>query len=258
MANANGTGASITSAGEFTATTAGTATVTATIANGITTGDYTQNFDITVSAPPSFSVNPASKTTAEETEVKFSVAAANYTSLKWQASSDGGSSWSNLNDGDQYSGTTTTELTMKKVFADSHNRKIRCHATGAGGTSAYSGVATLTLIPNITTQPVSKSVVVGFPGVFTVAVTNETNQLYDYHWEQSDNGKDWTDVTAGANRYGELQFNNSWTSEFKTLTTTWDNYTEYDGRKYRCVITNSTNPGGEAVSDVVTLTVTTS
>ena len=119
--DANGTGATVSNSGVFHATTAGTATVKATVTNGVSaTADYEETFDITVTAAPT-PVDPT-PTITDPVQAKtvtatvgstatFTVTAVNATGYQWYIDRGDGSGWQTIA-GANAANYTTTAVTM--------------------------------------------------------------------------------------------------------------------------------------------------
>lgn len=131
-----------------------------------------------------------------------------------------------------------TTATYKGAVAPSPTRSNVVVTSGAwNGTSVSWGAA-----PGITTQPSNASVTAGSTAKFTVAATGDGTLTYQ--WQVStDEGNTWSDVSGGKD--GNT---NSYTTDTATMA--------MNGYKYRCVVNNSVNAEGTAVtSSAATLTV---
>ena len=133
-------------------------TVTLTASNG-TSPDATQIFTLTVQSPataPTITTQPANQTVSVGGSTSFAAAASGNPAptYQWQASTDGGSTWTNLTDTVPYSGTTTSTLTITGATVALNGYQYQCVATNTAG-SANSNAATLTVTytPSDTTGP---------------------------------------------------------------------------------------------------------
>jgi hypothetical protein len=100
---------------------------------------------------------------------------------QWQISLDGGSTWGNLNDDGQFSGTTSATLVINSANVSMTGDVFRAVATNSGG-SATSNPATLTVILplNLITPPVSQAVKVGATVTFSVNATAASTLSYQW------------------------------------------------------------------------------
>ncbi len=73
--------------------------------------------------------------------------------VRWQSSSDGGTAWSDLDDGSQYSGTRTSILELHNVSTGLSGRLYR-YQYSQDGYSAASNAARLTVLAAVFTRPV--------------------------------------------------------------------------------------------------------
>lgn len=88
-----------------------------------------------IPAAPSFLIMPLDQEVAAGADAQFTVSAEGYPTpdLQWQASTDGGSNWSDLTDGPDYSGTTTNQLTVLDVDGSEFGNLFRVLAQNAEG-----------------------------------------------------------------------------------------------------------------------------
>ncbi|WP_298515807.1 matrixin family metalloprotease [uncultured Kordia sp.] len=93
----------------------------------------------------SISSQPSDLELAEGATGQFSVNASNYIDALWFSSSDG-NSWSVLSDGTDYSGTTTTTLTINSANLSDNNKFFRVFLENECGEFINSDNATLTVI----------------------------------------------------------------------------------------------------------------
>ncbi|MBM3410299.1 MAG: hypothetical protein FJY18_01530, partial [Bacteroidetes bacterium] len=71
-------------------------------------------------------------------------------SQQWQLSTDGGTSWSNVSNGGNYTGSTTNQLTISGIVSSLDDYRYRLLVTGAGGCQTISSPVILNvLIPNL-------------------------------------------------------------------------------------------------------------
>ena len=153
-----------------------------------------------VSSSITVSTNPVSQTVCEATTVNFTVAAAGSgLSYQWQVSADGGTTWTNLANTGNYTGATTTTLTITGVLPAQNNLRYRAIASNAACNPGTSTAATLTVntFPVITTQPASATICAAAAQTFSVTATTGVGTL-TYQWQLStDGGSSWSNI-AGA------------------------------------------------------------
>ncbi|MEZ5414237.1 MAG: immunoglobulin domain-containing protein [Opitutaceae bacterium] len=185
-----------------------------------------------VHSAPSITSQTASQTIQFGQTAQFSVTASGYPSptYQWQRLPAGGGVWNDISNGINYTGATSSTLSVSgTTFAMSGDR-FRCVVTNYLG-SATSSPATLTvnpLAPSFTTHPVSQQKTVGSSVTFTAAATGQPTPTYQ--WQ-----KDGVNI-AGA------------TGSSYTRT----NLTADDAGTYRVIASNS---AGNATSNSAVLTV---
>ena len=146
--------------------------------------------------------------------VKFAGAAPKY---QWQYSNDRGNSWKNST----ASGNKTATLQLK-VKAGFNNLRYRCQIKEGNGFELNSQSAYLTVLSDLTLQPISQSVKTGEVAVFSIGASGAGLK---YQWQYSnDGGKSWRNSGASGNKTASLKV------------TTKAGYT---GLQYRCVITDA-------------------
>ena len=102
-----------------------------------------------VSCSPTFNTQPSSKTVCGDT-TSFRSSVSGASSYRWEFSSNGGSSWSNVT-GLDFSGATSANLSIIANATTYNGYKFRLVATGAGSCgSTTSNVVTLTAYPKPT------------------------------------------------------------------------------------------------------------
>jgi sugar lactone lactonase YvrE len=85
---------------------------------------------------PKITTQPQNQTVTAGTSVSFSVMASGVPvpTYQWQMCTDGGTVWSNLSDGGNYSGATTATLTVTGVTVAMNGSKLVCEAANSFGT----------------------------------------------------------------------------------------------------------------------------
>jgi hypothetical protein len=160
--------------------------------------------------------------------------------VKWQISTDGGATWANDKTD---SGSTTETLTVLSPTLAESGREFRAVFTNMAGT-VTSAPATLTVAkravaPVVTTNPSSKSVVLGETTAFVAAASGVPTP--EVQWQLStDNGATWAnDITDAGNSTGTLTVIGTTVAE--------------SGYEYRAVFANQ---AGTVTSSAVTFSVT--
>lgn len=159
---------------------------------------------------------------------------------QWQLSKDGGTTWGNTS----VSGNTTKFISFAIPNAEYSGRMFRCVITDANGNTLTSNPATLTLngVPDVTvtSQPQNISAKVGDTvNIPVVAKSSKSNKL-TYQWQVSSTGETWKNTTVTGYNTSALNF------AIPNV--------NYNGRQYRCLVTDSN--GSWALSDAMKLTVT--
>lgn len=161
----------------------------------------------------------------------FSVkAAGSGLTYKWQYNSGDGWKDSTL------SGNKTAVLSVP-VTAQRDGLQFRCIVSDAGGNAKTSSAAALTVLTDITKQPVGANLETGKNAVFTVEASGAGT--LSYQWQYND-GTGWKDSTANG---------------AKTASMTISVTANRDGLQYRCIVTSSN--GTSAVSESAALKVKT-
>lgn len=132
---------------------------------------------------PQFTTQPGDQTAVLGGSVIFeaAVTGAPAPTLRWQRSTDQGSTWINLSDGAGISGTTALQLNLSGLTSGANGTRYRLVATNSGGT-ANSLPATLTMLPppTIVGHPVSTTAFTG--GSVTLGVTVSGGGVTGYQW----------------------------------------------------------------------------
>ena len=204
---------------------------------------YTNEVDLIISANPVVSSHPGNSTVCFGGNTSFTVSGSGYTSIQWEVSSNGGSTWQDVS-GSGYSGATATTLNLTNVGAghaqDTYQYRCRLKTNYC---ESYSNAATLTVntLPDIGSHPVSSTICAGANTSFSIAATG-TN--LSYQWELY-NGSSWSNVT-NTDIYSGATTN---TLNLTAATVAVNNY------QYRCVVSGTCTPA--AISNAATLTINT-
>ncbi|MBN3035144.1 MAG: hypothetical protein JW861_06130 [Bacteroidales bacterium] len=110
------------------------------------------NGPVTVFQPPVINTQPVNRTVLPGQNTSFSISAiATGITYRWQISVNGGSSWSDLNNGGSYSGVTTATLNVSNIPYSMNGNMYRCRVEGTCTPAAFSDPALLTVVYPITT-----------------------------------------------------------------------------------------------------------
>jgi len=208
--------------------------------NSCNTTAYSNNATLTVNSAPSITTQPSSTSVCIGDNTAFSVTASNATGYQWQV--DQGSGFGPISNNAQFSGATTSTLTITGATAELGGYAYRVVVTGGCNPSATSGNVNLTIdsAPSITAQPSASSVCQGANTTFTATASNATG----YQW-QVDKGDDngFANVSNGAPYSG---VNNA------TLTITGATVA-MNGYSYRAVVTGTCTPSVTSNSAILTV-----
>jgi sugar lactone lactonase YvrE len=206
---------------------------------------------LAVDTAPSITTPPSSQTLMAGGSATFTVAASGNPSPSylWQVSTNGGSTWTALTDGNGVSGSATVTLTLSNVSASLSGNQYQCVATNSVNSVTSTPVAlTVNTAPAITSQPSSDTVTAGNNASFTVAASGSPSPTYQ--WQVSTNGGGtWTALTDGSGVSGSATAALTLSNTAATL----------NGYEYQCVVTNSvtsvtTNPVSLAVDFAPSIT----
>jgi sugar lactone lactonase YvrE len=139
--------------------------------------------NLTVITVPVITSQPVSQTVVAGNATIFTAAATGYPapSFQWQISTDGSSTWSNLTDGGNISGSAPATLSLSNITAAMLNNQFRALAGNAAGAAATSAAVLSVLYPpQITSQPVNAFVFSGNTATFTVTATG--NPAPNFQW----------------------------------------------------------------------------
>ncbi|MFM9986874.1 MAG: T9SS type A sorting domain-containing protein, partial [Flavobacteriales bacterium] len=186
---------------------------------------------------------------ADVTEVSFSVATQSpVKTYQWQMKlSPFVTTWTNLTDDVNISGSGTALLQISNLSSEWNNRVFRCRMTNCGPSiNSLNGRLIIAQPVEIVEQPVSQIVCPGTDALFTVSAAGSgtlvTNPL-KYRWQKFD-GFAYVNLSNGALYSGA-----------NTSTLTVINVNAADAAvSYRCRITGYCNPNG-LNTDLVTITI---
>ena len=152
---------------------------------------------------------------------------------QWQYSENGGSTWKNSTG----TGYATASLKVRIVYANFHERLYRCVVTDQNGGVLICTPALLTVNSRLISQPEAQSGQVGNLVRYTVGASGPGLK---YQWQYSENGgTSWKNSVGTGNTTATLKVRL---------------YDGFDGRLYRCLITDAN--GVVLISNPASLTVT--
>jgi hypothetical protein len=177
--------------------------------------------------------HPANATRCSGQSVQFTASATNANSLRWQVSTNGGSSWSNLQNGTPYTGTTTGTLTISAVTSAMNNYRYRLMAINNSCGNVFSNAAALTVRPDdtpvIQTQPADQMKCPGATSAQFAVVVSSAGATYQ--WQRSTNGgATWNNLSNGASFSG-----------VETNMLTISGAGMVNGHQFRCLLTATCN-----------------
>lgn len=217
-----------------------TATTTYTMSNTSSGCTSTGTVTIQVNTPPAITVQPAAPTTpvCPGFNINISVTATGSgLTYQWQRSTDGGTTWVNVNNDAFHSGVNTATVTVINPTTAQNGHRYRVIITGICTPAVTSNSTTIVIAttPTITTQPANFPGCVGGNATFSV-VAGGTPAPSILQWQQStDGGVTWTNLSTGTSL---TLFN---------LTLTMNNY------RYRVVVMNSCGQFVNSTAAVLTV-----
>lgn len=159
---------------------------------------------------PSITTQPANQSVTAGQNATFSATASGVPAptLKWQRSTDSGATWTNVDDGSGFAGTTTATLTVSAVTAGMNGHRFRVVATATGFTAVNSNGATLSVVqaPQILQQPAAQAVIAGGSATFTVVASGSGTITYKWYFTSTATGAT-PQLISGANT-ASLTINN--------------------------------------------------
>ncbi|MBR2549714.1 MAG: hypothetical protein IKE92_06835 [Clostridiales bacterium] len=193
---------------------------------------YSNTATVTVTTPLTVTKQPANYSGIAGSTASFSVTAQGTgLTYQWQVYSNG--AWSNSN----ATGSKTNKISFK--VTDSHNgNKYRCIVKDSSGQKVYSNTATISVFSpvSITKQPSNYTGAVGSTATFNVTASGTG---LTYQWQMYSDGT-WKNSGATGSKTSKISFKVT---------------DSHDGKKYRCIITDSN--GQKVYSNTATVTVTT-
>jgi len=226
--------------GETISTVSPTGIVSPFVSSGLGTLGYLAI--VSEPIPPTITDQPQNQTILPNSSTAFSVGASGASgsnTFQWQRLPAGNSTWINLADSGNYSGTATPTLEVANTAYVMSGDQFRCIVTNALG-STTTQPATLYVFVVGVIQPQSKAVVIGYTTQFKVTANGAS---IGYQWEISmDQGVTWN-VLANDSTYSGVA------GSTLTINNTTSAMSAYE---YKCILTNSLS---SMTTSPVTLTV---
>ena len=192
----------------------------------------------TASSAITITKQPVSVEVEEREAASFRVSASGSSlTYQWQYQNSGSSTWANT--GLEGNKTNTLQISSENVKSGFNGRKYRCVITDKNGNRKNSNAATLTVdILKFTAHPSGTTVNAGQTAHFSVQTDGRVYHAYQWQYRDS----------------GDASWRNSGCSGSHTSALSVPNTSSgMNGRKFRCVITNS--HGAQCVSNTAVLTV---
>ncbi|MEZ5018221.1 MAG: hypothetical protein R2800_14275 [Flavipsychrobacter sp.] len=198
---------------------------------------------LVVNAAPTIAYHGVNQTICSGDNTNFTiVASAAATTYQWEASVNGGATYTNVTNGGIYSGATTNTLTITGATTAVSSTLFRCVASGPCG-SATSGARLLVVneLPSVSTQPVDKTICAGSNTTFDVIGSGAN---VTYQWQVSTNGgATFTNLTNAG-----IYSNVTTQSLGITAATTAEN-----NNQYRCVVSGTCPPSVNSTARTLTV-----
>lgn len=202
------------------------------------------------STPPVISTQPANQVLSVGCTASFNIISPGFgVTYEWQASIDGGSTWSIISNGGTspvYAGATTASISLSNVSLANNNYKYLCVVGNSCGSNVTSTSVSLTVspAPTITTQPSDLQLPNSHTATFNIVVSG-TGMLYQWQ-ESTDGGTTWNDIINGG---ASPVYSGSAASSLLMTNVP----PSYSGFKYRCIINHFCRPS--TTSNAATLTI---
>ncbi len=146
-------------------------TITGTSATIVKT--VTLNFIVNPGAGPSIGTHPISQQVCAGLNTNFTVVSATGTGYRWQFSTNGGNSWSDLSNTAPYSGVTTSTLNITGVLVTINSYQYRVIVSGqCGSTTSNTAILTVNPLPTVTVVSSAASICSGSPVTLTAGGAN--------------------------------------------------------------------------------------
>ncbi len=175
----------------------------------ITTGEcaavYTQKACLTVEGPLAITAQPQNVTACSGAPVLFTVGTTNGSSnpnnkfFIWQESTNGGSTWSNLQDGSVYNGVKTDTMSISNIAGKGNNRyRVKYWTNTCDTLTSEEAILYVEGPLSVVSQPSNATICSGSGTTFQATIANTGLGTLNYQWESSsNNGVTWSEITAG-------------------------------------------------------------
>jgi predicted secreted protein len=200
---------------------------------------------LAVQFPPQITTQPIDFALISGNTAAFNVVASGNPSpaFLWQLSTDGGTTWGNLADDGNVTGSATANLSVANTTAAMLGNQFRAVATNTlGFDTSTAANLTVNSAPAITTQPANQTVITGNTATFTAAASGFPAPVFQWQIYIGGNDTPWANLTDGGDISGSA-----------TATLSLSNTTNaLNGSQYRALASNFVDT---AATDTVTLTV---
>lgn len=178
----------------------------------------------TISCAPSITTQPVSASYCGSGTASFSVVGSGYASLQWQVSANGTSGWTNLSNAGDYSGVTTSTLSVSnRTNHDGEYYQVILTGSGSCGTTT-SNVVGLTAKASPTAVFAGSSSLCGYGSrTLSVNLTGTSPWTFSYTATPSTGGSTTTTVTGTTANPTNLSVSPSVTTTY-TITAVSDKY----------------------------------
>lgn len=177
----------------------------------LTTGEcdafYSQNTCLTVLGPVAITSQPQDAIACDGSEATFSVEAENQSPnplgplfYQWQTSTDGGATWTDLNDNAETSGAQSGSLSLSNVSGkNKHRFRVLVSTNDCNASTSAAAVLSVVGPFSVTAQPAGFTGCDGSAAVFEASISNATGEgTLKFRWELSCNGGlDWVNFMPG-------------------------------------------------------------
>jgi len=138
-------------------------------------GTVSSNMTLTVVIPPAISKPPVGLAVAVGKAIKFTATMTGSAPLvyQWQVSTDGGSTWSNVTNGNGTTGVTAATLNIASATQGLNANEYRCTVNNAANLPVVTTPVSLAVgsAPKITTPPANLTEIAGQDATFTVSIS---------------------------------------------------------------------------------------
>ena len=196
----------------------------------------------TISCAPSITTQPLSASYCGAGTASFTMAGSGYASLQWQSSVNGTSGWTNLSNAGDYSGVTSTTLSVaNRTNHDGEYYRVVLTGSGSCGTTT-SNVVSLIAKASPTAVFAGSSTLCGY-GTRTISVnlTGTSPWTFTYTTAPSTGGSTTTTVTGTTANPTNISVNPSVTTAY-TITTVSDKYCSNSSLTGQTVVTVNPSP----------------